>query len=144
MFSFGLLTLFIFYALLFVCFLWQILFLFSCQLLAATSNPKTLYSTQTVYGLHFYCAFLLFQLLKAHHITSQHSPIHTLTAGGLSTKSQPAHQVNIHTHSHSTGAEIGGSFGVQYLAQGRFDMQTGGVGNQTTDLLRSRQLTTLL
>ncbi len=53
-----------------------------------------------------------FQLLNN---TSQHSPIHTLRADDFSTKSQPAHQELIHTHSHTNGAAIRSNLGFSIL-----------------------------
>ena len=44
----------------------------------------------------------------------------------------------IHTHSQTDCHRE--QFGVQYLAQGHFDMWTGGAGNRTTDLLISGPL----
>ena len=74
-----------------------------------------------VNGLHLYSTFLVFRLLKALYATCQHSPIHT------------------HIHSLMAVAAMQGAahqeqFVVQYLAQGHFNMQTGGAGNRTANL----------
>ncbi len=94
-----------------------------------------------LHGLCFYIVlFLSFQLLRAllwHKSAFTHS--HTFTkAGGFSTKGQPAQQELIHTRSPTNGAAIGSNVGFQYLAQGHFDMQTGGAGDRTTDLVIGR------
>lgn len=63
-------------------------------------------------------------------------PIHRLMAGGFSTKCQPAQQELTHTHSHTDEWEQNG---VQYLSHRYFDIQTGGMGDRTTNLLISQQ-----
>ncbi len=59
-----------------------------------------------VNGLYLYSTFLVFQPLKAllqHKSAFTHSHTFTLGAGGFSTKTKPAHQELIHTHSHTNG-----------------------------------------
>ena len=80
-----------------------------------------------VNGLHLYSTFLVFRLLKALYTTCQHSPIHThihTLMAVAAMQGAPAHQEQ---------------FEVLYLAQGHFDMQTGGAGNRTADLPISGQ-----
>lgn len=75
--------------------------------------------------------------LKALFYTTSHWPIHTLVCWGYQwvASCRPLLSLNIHTHSewepHSEG--------VQYLAQGYFNMLTGGAGDQTGDLPISGQ-----
>ena len=67
--------------------------------------------------LHLYSAFIQSALQRMPLI---HPFTHTLMAVSYHARCWPDHREQ---------------FGVQYLAKGHFDMQTGGAGDQTSDLL---------
>ena len=107
-----------------------------------------------VNGQHLYSGFLTYQTLKALYNTCQHS----YTDGrGCHARCQSAHQerystfypkcftmflmltqpfTHTHTLTHQWCSQRQ-QFGVQYLAQGHFDMWTRGDGDRTPNLLIS-------
>ncbi len=69
---------------------------------------STMINSKMVNGLYT----ALYSYSKRFYNTSKHSHIHTRRAGDLSTKSQPAHQELIHTHSHAPIAQpLGANWG---------------------------------
>ncbi len=73
-----------------------------------------------VNGLYLFSAFLVFSATQStlQHkstFTHSHTHIHTLRAGDFSTKSRPAHQELIHTHSHINAEAIRSSSGFNIL-----------------------------
>ncbi len=89
-----------------------------------------MYRNTSVNGLPLYSTFLVFLLLRVLYDTGQHSPIHTHSQ----TNGRWWH---LHTKNNNHLKQFGFQYH-QFLTQGHFNMQTGGVQDQTTDRWISR------